>query len=155
MYNARISRDITDDDCHLLAANMRSEEVAEVWASSGRNPYEAVRTSLDRSWDAFTAWQDDKLLCMSGVYRASPVSNRGCPWLLTTNDMKANPRALLHYSKQAVTGWLDEFLILTQMVDARYEQSVRWAKWVGFTVYPPEPFGPLDLPFHRIEIRSN
>jgi hypothetical protein len=46
--------------------------------------------------------------------------------------------------------------VLENFIDARYEAAVRWAKWLGFDVGAPVPYGPAGMPFHpaRLEARA-
>lgn len=155
MYNATIKTEVSDEDVQHVADNLRPEEIAEVMATSGSSPFEAVRRSVDSSMECFGVWKEDQLLGMSGVRRATVLSSVGCPWLLTTNEMKKNPRILLHYGKMFTQKWIEEdFNTLVNFVDTRYKGSLRWAKHVGFTVDEAAPYGPYEMPFHRIIMRK-
>lgn len=147
---------VTDWHMQQLAENMRPEEVAEVWASHGEKPLPAIRRSVARSLDVFaTMSDDDKLLLITGCAPLSWLGGEGSPWLLTTTELPKQPRILLKQTKVFMDKWRQEYGTLINWVDARYEASLRWAKWAGFTVYPAEPFGYLGLPFHKIEIKRD
>lgn len=144
---------VTEWHIKELAEKMRPEEVDEVYASNGDTPEEAVRRSVARSVDVFATMEDDRLMSITGCAPYSWISDRGSPWLLTTVNMKKSPRHLLRHTQVFLGKWRREYGTLINFVDARYEQSLRWAKWAGFTIHPAEPFGFLGLPFHKIEIK--
>jgi len=143
----------TDDLVQELADNMRQEEVDEVWASGKHTPYEAVKYSLEHAHEAYAAVLDGKLICIVGVSPLSLLSDMASPWLLNTNESKNKPRHLVKWTKTFIDEWKTQWPILFNYVDARYEASLRWAKWAGFKVYDPQPYGPFGMPFHKIEIR--
>lgn len=138
-----------------LVENMREEEVAEVWAAAKFTPKDAIEWSLNRAHEAACAVYDDKLLCIFGVSARSLMSDVASPWLLTTNENKNRPRHLLKWTKLVVKRWSTMWPVLENYVDNRYDASLRWAKWAGFTVHDPQPYGPFGLPFNKIEIRRD
>ena len=151
---------VAPDERHVLqlAENMREEEIREIYAASGEGPYSAISQALQVSEEAHAAVDDDgTLLAITGVIPWSGlwVRTTAVPWLLTTQALPSRPRNLLRGTKIFVDKWKDTFPVLFNHVDARYEQSVRWAKWAGFTVHPAVPYGFLGLPFHKIEIRND
>lgn len=133
----------------------RVEEVNEVLASHNSSIYHAAKKSCRDSTYAY-AVQDrsrDCLLAIFGVHPKTLLSLVAVPWLLTTVHLREDPRPLLKYTKKMIELWLEEWPVLENFVDARYEESVRWAKWSGFEVEDPLPYGYAQLPFHRIVIR--
>ena len=154
MYNVTIDYDVSYNDILDLSEDMRDEEVEEVWAASGSYPLEAIFRSVERSKESFVAKQDGEVLCIGGLQVNSPLANSAVPWLLTTNKMKTNPRALIYFSRKITKDWRKQYKVLSNYVDSRYSQSLRWARGVGFDVFEAEPFGPFDMPFNRIEMRN-
>lgn len=145
--------EVTEEHILNLAENMRPEEVDEVYASHGQAPEEAIRRCIERSLDVFATFEDDRLMSITGCAPRSWLSDLGSPWLLTSVEMPKSPRHLLRHTHTFLNKWRKEYGTLINFVDARYEASLRWARWAGFTVHDPEPFGYLQLPFHMISIR--
>ena len=141
--------------CDMLVENLRDEEWDELWASHGKSAWDAVPITLHLSDEAFAAFEDDTLLCLTGVvpyFKNHLTSGVGSPWLLTTKELPKRPRRLLQWTKVFIDKWSDEYRYLINYVDARYTQSLRWAKWAGFEISPePIPYGPFDMPFHEIK----
>jgi hypothetical protein len=138
----------------LLALSMRSEEQAEVFASLGFTPEEALTHAIGASEEAYAAFLGDTILCIFGITPYALVTQTASPWMLTSDAMPKHPRLLLKYTKLAIERWLERYPILINYIDARYEPSLRWARWAGFTVSAPQPYGLFDMPFCRIEMRK-
>ena len=137
-----------------LHRNSRPEEQAEVWASNLSTVYEAAKSSLEKSIEAYTALEDDKVMGMLGLCPYGPkMGDTASPWLLTTVLAPKKPRYLLN--KKFINKWNKEWPVLENFIDARYLASIRWARHLGFTIYDPEPYGPFQYMFHRIQIRRN
>jgi hypothetical protein len=139
---------------HCLAAHMREEDAAEVLASGGCTPIEALMDCLTMSGDeAWSAMIGEQVMAMFGIVPQSLVTGAAVPWLLTSALVDRYPKAFFHASRLILRGLiLPKYPYLTNMVDARYEKALRWARRLGFTVHPAEPIGPCSMPFHRIEI---
>lgn len=133
----------------------REEEIAEVYASDGIDIRTAILKSIDKSTEVHTILDGDRATAIFGLRPLDLANGIACPWMLTTNEMKKHPRTLIRVTKPIVNIWNSEWNILLNYVDDRYEASLRWAKWAGFEVFPPQEYGFLKLPFRRIERRKN
>lgn len=145
---------VVDEHVQELAETMRSEEVQEVFAGYGASPEQALRACLANAEEAVTVLSDGVVLAILGVSPMSLLSRIASPWMLTSEASREHARVYIKYTKQYINRWAEQYHLIN-FIDARYEASVRWAKWAGFTVHPPEPFGHLDMPFHKIEIRRD
>jgi hypothetical protein len=145
-----------DAHCQELAPRMRVEDRAEVWASAGLDPLEALRVSVKASAVAYAALFDGEVAALFGVSPAGSVlGTAGVVWALTGDLVERHPRAFLRYSEPVLAHLLEHYPLLMNMVDDRYSGALRWVKWLGFTVGPPEPFGRQGRPFRRIEMRRD
>lgn len=146
----------TRDDVYTLAFNLRPEEIDELFAAHyPEKVLSIIHRCRDTSWEVWSCWYGDNYLGMTGVIPNTILSNEATAWLLTTPEMKKHPAFLLRRTKAMIQRWHRNWSVLNNYIDARYEDSLRWARWVGFEVYPPAPFGPFRLPFHYIESRSD
>ena len=143
----------TKDHARQLAPLMRSADQAEVRASDGMSPAEALEYSLRVSDEAYTGFIDGELACLFGVVRGPFLTGAATPWLLTTSVVQRKPRAFLRASREVIADWMGKYPVLVQQVDARYEQALRWAARVGFQVEPPAPFGVAGEPFCLIHMK--
>lgn len=133
-----------------LAANMRKRDVQEAWAAAHLSPERALRFSLDSSVWAYSIVHEGHVLGMFGVASQSVLSDVGIPWFLMTEDLlKDWASAFARLSKGFILRASNLHPILLNYVDVRNTDSIRWLKWAGFKVFPPEPYGPDNMLFHK------
>lgn len=137
-----------------LGVWMCKPDMEEVWAAGHLTPREATRSSLLVSRDAWTGLADGQVVCMFGVGSPMICSTVGVPWLLATDQLQKHARPFLRRNRKMVRRMMGSYSILRNFVDARNTTSIRWLKWLGFKVLPPEPFGVDSLPFHPFEMRA-
>lgn len=142
----------TMGDAVELAPRMRQSDRDEVLASAGFTPFEALVKSLELSDRAYSLRFGAELGAMYGVAAHRNVRGVGVPWLLTSTEVDRYPVAFLRQSKPALEEMLGMYDALINYVDARYTAALRWAKWLGFHVADPMPFGVAGLPFHPISL---
>lgn len=131
-----------------IAQDMREADAREVFAASGWAPDYALRRSLELSsgW-AVTVIDEEGPAGMAGL---ALEERRGCPWLLGTPRLTAGRRRwFLKAAAFFVEKMKTDADYLENFVDARNPTSIRWLRWCGFTIHEPEPYGLLQLPFHR------
>lgn len=144
----------TIDHAYALAPVMRAADRAEAVAALGLSPLEGLRKSLESSIEAWCGMADGEVVCLFGLSYFNILVGEGCPWLLGSDLVERHSRAFLRRNKAMVAHWLELFPVLRNHVDARHTVAVRWLAWLGFTILPPVPYGPLRLPFHPFEMRS-
>lgn len=141
-------------DFELLAAHMRERDKEEAWASSHMAPLEAIIHSVKVSRDTTRVGTvDDTPVCIFGVQPPSLLGTVACPWMLGTDGVDLNSLAFLKRSKRWVRAASLEYPKMENFVDARNIASIRWLRWVGFTVYASAPWGRDGLLFHRFDLR--
>lgn len=146
----------TRELAELLAPTMRAEDAAEVLASGGFAPLEALFEGLSRSEVAQALLLEGEVAAIWGVVplprRSLLGPQAGIVWLLTGTAVERHQLAFLRLSRPAVAALLTRYALLTNCVDCRYAVALRWAAWLGFTLSPPAPFGAAGLPFQRITL---
>lgn len=143
----------TVEHARELAHNMREPDRAEVWAAGHLMPEQATVTSLAASRDAWAGLADGRVVCMFGVGAPMICSVTGVPWLLATAELERHARPFLRRNRKMLRKMMKDYGVLRNHVDARNEKAVRWLRWLGFKILPPEPFGVDRLPFHPFEMR--
>lgn len=138
----------TVEHARALAPHMRVADAAEVWASGRLSPLEALERSLALSPLAWTGRVDGEPACLFGAASASLLGGDGVPWLLGSDLIEQYQSAFLRRNRGYIRQMQAVFPVLRNMVDARNEVSIRWLRWLGFTIEPAVPFGPFGLPFH-------
>ena len=135
-----------------ISANMRPADCAEAWAAALLSPEEALRQSLAASPLAWTLLADEKPVCMFGA-ATTKTATIGRPWLLGTPDIERYATAFVKLNQIYLLAMLDRFPVLTNHADARNKTSIRWLRWLGFSIGRSVPKGPFNHPFHPFEIR--
>lgn len=148
-------RPATLDDVADLAPRLREADRDEVWDSHRSTPEEALGRSLRLSTHAWAGLADGRLVCMWGVCPASMLDRIGVPWLLGSDEIETHQIAFLRRNRPMIAEMMETYTVLTNWVDARNTMSMRWLRWMGFTLFPAHPFGVAGLPFHRFEKRSS
>lgn len=136
-----------------LAVTMRPEDLAESIAAGFQDGRDALRVALEKSQYAFTATVDGKVAALFGVAHFPFIQGVDTVWFLTGTAFLQKARHFLPYAHVVVEQLLSQSEYLMNFIDARYEAAVRWAKWLGFHICPPVPYGPMGLPFHPAVLR--
>jgi hypothetical protein len=148
----------TEAHAHELAPSLRPADAAEVKASGGFEPLDALLASLGVSEVASTLLIDGKVAAIFGVAPAhfdvegEGVRDVGVVWLLGGTALFEAPLSFLRRCRPVVREFLERYPLLMNAIDARYEKALRWAKWLGFQVMEPVPFGFEGRPFCFISL---
>lgn len=137
-----------------LTLELRRADREEVLALSGRNPREVLVESVERSANAWAGLADDKLVCLFGVVPMTLIGITGIPWLVGSDDICAYSRQFLRRNRVYLHEMLAEFPHLRNVVDQRNAVSIRWLKWLGFTLGKPAAMGAQGLPFIPFEMSA-
>jgi hypothetical protein len=132
---------------HAELINLRKEDKAEAFLSSGTPPKDAVRASIENSLWSYVALDDGVPFCIFGVapYKEEPTV--GCPWFMASDAIFKHRQLFLRSSLDYVHKMLTDFDILTNVVDIHNIKAHRWLKWLGFEFYRTIPYGPFNHPF--------
>jgi hypothetical protein len=131
---------------------MREADKVEVMASCGRSPVDALYESVYGSTRCWTGMVDDKPAFIFGVAPLSLMGGVGSPWLLGTDKVLEVKREFLENSKPYVAEMWLLFPTLKNFVDVRNKVSIRWLKWIGFSMLEPIPYGINGELFHPFEL---
>lgn len=119
------------DDLRSVAARMRPEDAAECRAGSGMEPQTAlVLGSLLSLGGAYAAHDDHGPIAIFGLVPGSDP-DVGHPWLLGTPELAQHPRTFVRLGREWFRDWHREFLVLTNVVDARNTAHLRWLRACG------------------------
>jgi hypothetical protein len=116
-----------------ISANMRAVDRRECEAL-GRTPKDALRSGLRCSLSAFTATEDKSPIAMLGVVPEAILGGIGRVWLLGTDRVFANPRALLALGPPVFDYWLETFDRLENIISLENRPALRLLKRWGFFI---------------------
>lgn len=146
-------RYVQPGDVEELVAKMRQADVAELSALAIPDFVERIHLSVKISTIRRTATVDGKLACIFGV---TPLDmTTGIPWMLGTDVVTANQRALMRMCRPYIQDMLLAYPHLINYVHAENQAAKRWLKRLGFVLQPATPYGELGAPFHRFDMRAS
>lgn len=114
----------------------------------------SIKKNVEDSVECWVGFRGKEILCMFGISSYTLLSDTGFPWLITTRNAKRHKKALLIGTKVALVYWLKKYSTLENFIPASFEKAIRWLRWAGFTIYPPEPIGVSGQLIHRVVLRK-
>lgn len=145
-------RPVTRDAIEAIAADMRQADVAEIWASNRAAPLEALTVGAEVSKLSAAVWIDDQPVAMLGLRVNDILSGKGVPWLLSTDTALKHKREFFTLVPDVIEQMLDMCPCLYNYVHAENKVSIRWLKWIGFTVEDAAPYGLNSELFHKFTL---
>jgi hypothetical protein len=139
----------TQEHAEEVALKMRQVDVDEVWAAWHVTPAQAISMSMRGTRDTKAGLVDGKVMCIFGVAQRTALSTTGCPWLMATPRVKKHAMAFLRGTRGYMDKIKGQYAVLQNYGDARNTEAFRWMRWLGFTIFPAEPYGVEQLPFHK------
>lgn len=143
----------TPEHLRYIAAHFRPEEALECFASWNERPEEALARSWFNSRDVCTyILPDETPLCVVGINYKQDPEGWWNPWMLGTTNILKHRTAFLHACRRYLPEYVLMYPNLRTYIDARYELSLRWAKWLGFKIGAPVPFGKNGALFCEVRL---
>jgi GNAT superfamily N-acetyltransferase len=138
---------------HARRLELREGDAREI-AALGLGKEAAVARSLSGALWAETYIADGEVAAMVGLNAGSLLAGIGVPWMLTGTPVDRRARDFLRLTRAGVTRMRNQFPRLTNIVHAEYAGAIRWLRWLGFAVAPPQPVPPFGAPFCRFEMET-
>lgn len=145
----------TEAHIPVIAANMREADKVEIWLAAASDPESALRNGLARSSQCYTCLVNGRPAFMFGVCPQSLLGRTATVWMLGTDDIykikfgRREIRAMAKYVAKLAQG----FDVIENWVWDENKTSIRWLKYLGFTVEEPEEAGVYQAPFRHFEMR--
>ncbi len=119
-----------------LIRNMNDDCIKECQAF-GKTPKVAAEEAFQRSDEAYTGLTDGRVGAVFGVVPFALLGSTGRPWMLSTELTAKEWLYTARASKKFIRHTLRRYERLENAVDNRYKLSIKWLKWLGFTVERP------------------
>lgn len=120
---------------YYIARYMREADRMEVWASNQLVPREAIFKSLEVSHvRKATGTADGVPICIFGIGQPTILSDEGSPWMLATDGLAQHAKPFLQLSRRWMADVQKDYRLLANFVDARNTKSIKWLRWLGFTI---------------------
>jgi hypothetical protein len=144
----------TDEAIEHIAANMRELDAAEIMASHGHEPLDALKIGKSVSDYSAIVHYKDIPCAMFGLNKGDILSCTGIPWMLGTHDVSKDVRGFLSESKAILNEMLDLAPRLFNYVHAENKPSIVYLKHLGFTIDKPKSYGVKKELFHRFSLEK-
>jgi len=143
-------RPTLEKDLGHLAENLRDEDVAELKASSGLEPYKGLEMGFRFSRRCNT-------MCLEngtpiGIYGVADAKYKGLGsiWMLATPDLLKEQRQFLRECREGISEISQGYSCVFNYTDARNTVHHKWLKWCGFTfINEHKDFGKDGEPFYE------
>lgn len=142
----------TEESIYFIADNMRHADAVEVMSSHGHTPIEALMNAWNLSDYSVIITVNGIPAVIYGVCLLSVVTGAGLPWMLSAERAVKYKKSLLKYSPPVVDDMLKVCSSLSNHVHVDNKLSVRWLKWLGFSIEEPTPYGVRNELFHRFHL---
>ena len=137
-----------------MADCMRPADAEEIRLSHGHTPFESLSHALSLSPESVlceTIGGDP--ICMYGV---APMAGQiGCPWLLGTPLMTKHSHFIARESLRHIKTMRKNVFRLENWVHCDNIDSIKWLKWLGFTLHEAIPFGVGRALFHHFTMEGD
>lgn len=138
----------TRQNLQFIADTMRQGDREEL-AAGGWSP-EHLHDFAGRAEICVVAEVGGVPCAVFGVTRTgSLLTPKNSPWMLGGTELHKHTKLLLSESKKIVYTIVEEYREVENWVYAESSASIRWLKWLGFTVEDPVPLGPEGQEFCR------
>lgn len=125
-------------DIFAVAPLLRTEDLQEIAAGSGKDPEEVLKAGFRGE------------VCNTIDSEIGPLGMYGCTggriWMLATTGLPLAARSFLRQSRKVISDLHLRYPILYNVVDERNKVHIKWIRWCGFSFIN-------RLPSHGIEQR--
>lgn len=135
------------EDIQSLAPRLRQEDLRELEALNGCSAQKALSEGLRDSDECWSITFNDLVIGMFGVAPLEGRPDAGAIWLLASDDLPKIRWEFLKKTRPWVGYFLSKYPKLTNMVDSRNTQHVKWIKWAGFNFINEYEVGPEKVRF--------
>lgn len=145
--------DPTTEDIEYLIKHLSVEDEREILCQ-GVSLEWAITSSIENSAEVVSIFDDDKLLCITGLVHDNGLVPRAYPWLLGTTAMQKYRRQVLLYSKKFILDWRTAYGKLENYVDARHHRAIQWLTHLGAELEFIEKHGIYQTPFYKFTFKE-
>ena len=129
----------TKAHAHSILSNMRGIDLVEV-ERIGVDPRKTMEEAMARAVVTWAGTIDGKLVCLGGIEQASILSDCAYLWLVTTKAVEDHPFIFVRRSQMVLSAIFQDYgyRMVYGVVDKDFDRSIKWLRWLGFEIDPPE-----------------
>lgn len=136
-------------DIDYIANNARQADKDEVFNMNGLTISEAFKQTPNLYKDSYVWEVDGKVVCIYGV---TDSEGDKVIWFLATDDFDKFRTIIGKRSKGIFERLIKGCKYVYNYVHYKHTKALKWAKWLGFKVYSPEPVGLNGELYCKIEV---
>ena len=139
-------------DIKYLSSRLRKADKQEIYAASGKSPFENLSRALYRGIITLTAFKEDRPVAVFGTSDVVEIDGETVAWIwmVGTDEITVNAKELFRVSRL----WLPLICLKADAamnnVDSRNKRHIAWLEHLGFSVNKEEPVFMHDptVPFY-------
>lgn len=139
-------------DIQSLKNRLREADEKEIIAAGNASSEEVLCQSFARSTLRYTVDIEGVPVAMFGIVPDSILGRRANVWFLGAPEMTRIKKTFVRLSRHFIGEFLSQYPELWNMVDSRYERTLRWLESCG-AVINAKPIMLGDVPFYGFTIR--
>lgn len=144
------------EDAVYLGSRLRTEDLAEIVASTGEKPVMALSRGFLASKPCWTVLYRGEPSAMFGVVPSENVGDVvrvGRVWFLGSDRVRLWGKSFCRFTALWLERMGQSFDVLGCVIDQRQVAHIRWLKSVGFKhIRIHQHYGRLQLPFHEMAV---
>ena len=148
-----IYRRPTEEDILYLSAHLRKEDRRELVGMVGPDIEREIRHCVETSDTAYACCLGGKTLAAFGVICKNPFERHGIIWMLASEETAKHKIYTGKWTRRGIKAFLQDWEVLYNFVDEGNTETIKWLKWIGAEVYPPEPRGFYGINYHLFVFR--
>ncbi len=134
-----------------LGYTLREAELRECIAA-GMTGEEAISSSIAYSTECYQIIIEEEVVCSWGWFPTSHLSGVCHIWMLTGEAANKHKVFVARESARILNIMLECFPSVLVLVDSRYSLSIKWLRWLGFSVTQMGFQGPTGVIFQYMKI---
>lgn len=120
-------------DVRLMTPKLRLTD-AQLATLGSVDPMTLIEDAIDRADQCWVGRVDGDIVCVWGIQGKTLLSDEVYLWLVTTDLVEKHQFKFLRYSQDFIKELSTRYRRVWGLVDAEYDTSIRWLKWLGFTI---------------------
>lgn len=136
---------------HVEQIDLRAADAREI-AAHGLSKEEGLSFSLARALWASAYLVDGEVAAILGCGTPSLLGGYATPWLITGKPVERVRKSFARLAREKIAELRERYPLMINYVHADYADSLKFMAWLGFTIDPPQPWGPLAARFCRIHM---
>jgi hypothetical protein len=136
-----------NDIPQVLSMKLRKVDEKEVKATLGFTGPRAMQFSLNASVVTWVILFDGKV---EAVFGLGEGPGYGIPWFLASEKFYEFKTSFTRLSTYIIPLMLESYPLLQNLIDSRHKESIKWLRWLGFTIDEVKPYYLYDnkIPFY-------